>query len=612
MGTWATYVIGADGENPPTAHLRYGGTAPGWAWWELPSMPRDDDAALTGAGPAIVAHIMDSDVADIRGLLDGRLQWRWLDGEDVLAAYEERDIDDLYLEDNWAERARQTARLIADWAADAGLGVADQEALAKVLLHSYVFAEEAVPDLLRVLRLVTEDSTVEEEELVPTQGPTCEVPVPVAPPAADEGAMAGVRTAAIDRTSRAWCNLVASRWLSTLGEPTAVVAFDSWVYVASDPPVTLGKYDSTRGEAALSLGLTGAWHEVPAEHAGSVPAAASWARAQLGSPGKPPDPDRLPLNFEVSADYPGGPDLPATDDWWRYSVAAPPSVGIELAMGTSLMDEADAVANWLNRARNRLVKPVVEAYSDQDYHVQYGDADYLAPYAIWVQCSYRTASGQVGGLAPDNAGWAWLLRRLRTGELTSVTLTVDVTNGYGQVGDVQPWGTLHLGAELVADQALYSLPAHLTVRVPYPLWVMAGRSFPDNALTDQLVSEAAGLLPVVGGWVDVGRSFRMGNELSRYEAFADVRPGVRRDPRVCSRGPAWQLILGPEHLRILGGREAVEQAGLFDVSRELESVDGPLLLLQCGETADDCTAEVRQQIAEALAPIMPQAERSAE
>ena len=71
MGTWATYVIDADGEDPPAAYFRNGGTAPGWAWWALPSMTRDDDAGLAAAGPAIVAHILDSDVADIRGLTDG-------------------------------------------------------------------------------------------------------------------------------------------------------------------------------------------------------------------------------------------------------------------------------------------------------------------------------------------------------------------------------------------------------------------------------------------------------------------------------------------------------------------------------------------------------------
>jgi hypothetical protein len=605
MGTWATYVIGADGEDPPAAYFRYGGTAPGWAWWELPSMNRDDDAGLAAAGPAIVAHILASDVADIRGLTNGQPRWRWLYGEDALAAYEDREADGSDLEIHWPERATETAGLIVTWAAEAGLPNADPEALAKALQRNYVFAEELVGDLLRLLRLVSEDSTVEPRQLEPTDVRLCEVPAAVPPPAPDERAMAGVHAAVIDRTSRAWCNLVATRWLSTFGEPAAVVAFDSTVYVASDPPVTLGEYHGSRGQVAVSLGLTGRWQEVPTEDARSVVAAAAWAREHVGAPGRPADPDRVPLNGEVSPDYPGGPDTPTTADWWKYSIAAPPSLGIELAMGAPLTDRADAVADWLDHARSTLVKPVVEAYTDEGGFEDYGAADYIRPYAIWVRCSYRTASGRVGNLAPDDTGWALLLSRLRSGELTSVELTVDMTNGLGQVVDVSPWGTLQIGAELAADQRSYSLPAHLTVRVPYSLWVMAGQPFVDETVTEDLVARAAASLPVVGGWVDVARSFRMGNDLSRYEAFAGVQSDARRDPRVCSRGPAWRLILGAEHLRLLGGRQAVERTGLFDVVRELESVDGPLLILQCGDDPDDCTAERREAMARALAVVMP-------
>lgn len=154
-----------------------------------------------------------------------------------------------------------------------------------------------------------------------------------------------------------------------------------------------------------------------------------------------------------------------------------------------------------------------------------------------------------------------VLKRLRAGELTSVSMGAAVADGFGDVRDVQPWG--------------------------------------------DLLTRAAGTLPVVGGWVDSGRVLSLGDGRSRYEEFAALRSDVRRDPRTCVRGPAWRILLGPGHLELLGGRDRLEASGLFTDLQEIDTPDGPLLMVQCGAQPTDCTAEQRARMVEVLAPVLP-------
>jgi hypothetical protein len=97
-------------------------------------------------------------------------------------------------------------------------------------------------------------------------------------------------------------------------------------------------------------------------------------------------------------------------------------------------------------------------------------------------------------------GWLRVLKRLRAGELTSVKVGAAVADSHGNLRDIQPWGGLHVGAQLAADRDLYDLPAHLIVKVSEPL-----RGLYDRPFVDDLVSRAISALPVVGGYIDVPR-----------------------------------------------------------------------------------------------------------
>jgi hypothetical protein len=56
---------------------------------------------------------------------------------------------------------------------------------------------------------------------------------------------------------------------------------------------------------------------------------------------------------------------------------------------------------------------------------------------------------------------------------------------------------------------------------------------------------------------------------------------------------------------LLGGREALEATGLFDGVKAIDGLDGPLLMVQCGRQPEDCTAERRAALVEALGPVLP-------
>ncbi|MGW7685187.1 hypothetical protein ACWGID_30890 [Kribbella sp. NPDC054772] len=163
MGRWATYVIGPEREDPPAAYARHGKTTPGWFWWELPL----SESGPSEPGHTVVAKILDSDVADIRGLVAGELNWRWVYGEATLAEYEERPVDTHALEKSLPRRAEEASRQIVAWAADAGLPPADGQGLAEVLQRNHTFAEKGVFEVLEALHIVAADSPVECQDLEP-------------------------------------------------------------------------------------------------------------------------------------------------------------------------------------------------------------------------------------------------------------------------------------------------------------------------------------------------------------------------------------------------------------------------------------------------------------
>jgi hypothetical protein len=604
VGRWATYIVGSEREDPPAAYYRYGGTVAGWCWWELPisrGEPWDP-----GPGYTLVAHICDSDAAIIHGLHAGESQWQWSFGESMAAFYEGREVDDSELEDTLPARANEASRQIAAWAAGAALPEVDEAALADLLQDGHVFAEDGFAKLLEGLRIVVDDSTVEGRELVPEL---------VEPDTADEvekadtgPTMEGVLAAAIDHGSAGWRAQVATGWLHTFGEPPAMVAINGSVALAFDPPISLSSYgrETQRDWVSELLGVTGEWQVVPPEHAGGLLDAVAWAREHIGVQGRPADEARLPLNVDLPLDYPDGVEAPgrypdvSTNEWWRYSIADPYHAGFELAMGTDLLDRADQVADWLDHARSLLLTPLTEKYVEAGGKVHSGERD-VPPYGLSVTVRYKSVRGRHGGTGGDDKGWRRVLKRLRAGELTSVSMRAKVADGRGNLRNVQPWGGLSIGAQLAADRELYSLPAHLTVQISEPMRAMVAKPF-----VEDLITRATRTLPVVGGWVDVARGLFMGDGWSRYEQFASVRSGVRRDPRTCVRGPAWRILLGPGHLELVGGREALEAGGLFTEFREIDTLDGPLLMVQCGEQPVNCTAEERAEMVRVLAPLLPE------
>ncbi|NIK61129.1 DUF3396 domain-containing protein [Kribbella shirazensis] len=601
MGRWATYMIGREHEDPPAAYARHSKTVPGWVWWELP-LARGGDWD-PGPGHAVVAHIFDSDVADISGLVAGERAWRWVYGEATLAAFEERPVDALELEDSLPGRAEETTHLIQAWAMEAGLPEVDAPALAAILQCGYTFAEEGVREVLEALGIVADDSAVEHQDLDPTvdaDGRPFGEPRPTEPSPGGP-TMAGVLAAAIDHSSDAWRGLVAEFWLDTFGEPPALVALDGTVFVAFDPPIMLSSYgrDTERTWVSEHLGVD--WVEVPSQYAGGLLEAVAWARANVGVQGRPADEHRLRLNVEVSPDYLDG--LAARDDFadhtrsqgWQHSIADPLHVGIELAMGADLLARVDEVADWLDHARDLLLTPVTAAYAERGGTVHLGDGA-VPGYALVPTLVYKSARGRHANAAADDKAWRRVQRRLRAGELTSIKVTCGVANGFGQMRGIDPWGDLLIGAQLAADQRLYSLPAHLTVKISDPL-----RSFVPGPFVGELVGRAVETLPVVGGWVDAARRLYLGDGQSRYESLAGTSSLVRRDPRTSVRGPAWRILLGPEHLRLLGGRGALEASGVFTEFSEV----GQLLMVQCGDQPVDCTWERRDAMVGVLASVLP-------
>ncbi|MEN3271164.1 hypothetical protein [Pseudonocardia sp.] len=603
MGRWATYIVGSERPDPPAAYYRYGGTAVGWSWWELP-ISRGDPWD-PGPGFALVAHIYDSDAAVVNGLHDGERQWQWTFGEGAAAFYQGVEVDDEELEETLPARAAEAAGLIAAWAERAALPGVDKTAVAELLQDGYVFAEEGFAKLLEALEIVVDDSSVESEELVPDEEPAPD-DTGHQPPAGPD--MVGLLAAAIDHSSAGWRDLVGTRWLQTFGEPPAMVAFDGSVFIAFDPPISLGSYgrESQRDWVSLVLGVSGGWQEVPSEPAGGLLEAAAWARENIGVQGRPADENRLPLNVELPLEYPDGVEAPgrypdiSKNEWWRYSVADPSHAGVELAMGTELLDRTEPVADWLDHARSLLLTPLAENYAEAGAPVHAGERD-VPPYALVLTTVYKTARGRYGSTGGDDKGWRRVLKRLRLGELTAVTVGAAVADSRGNLRDVQPWGGLSIGAKLAASREFDSLPAHLTVEISDQL-----RRLSPSPFVEDLISRAAATLPVVGGWVDVGRALLLGGGWSRYEQFAAVRSDVRRDPRSCVRGPAWRILLGPEHLRLVGGREALEATELFTSFREIDTPDGPLLMVQCGEQPVNCTAEHRAEMVRVLAPLLPE------
>jgi hypothetical protein len=474
MGRWATYLIGPDGPDPAAAYARHSKTVPGWAWWELP-LARGE-AWDPGDGYAVVAHIFDSDVADVRGLVAGAVRWRWVYGEVTLAEYEGKVVDSDALEDSLAERAGETAQLIAEWADGAGLAV-DAPALTQILQHDHTFAEEGVSGVLEALGIVSADSPTEYQDLDPTVDadgkPFAE---PAEQPTEPTGpTMAGALAAPIDHSSDAWRGLVAEYWLDSFGEPPALVAIDGSVSVAFDPPITLSSYgrDTDRAWGAEHLGVD--WQEVPPEHSGGLLEAAAWARANLGVQGRPADENRLLLNLEVPPDFPGD----DREGWWAHSIAVPQHAGIELAMETDLLAHVEAVADWLEHARGLLLTPMAEAYAERGGQVHVGKTD-PPGYALSLTQVCKSARGRYSSAGADDAAWRRAMRRLRAGELTMVKLAAGVTNGFGLMRGIEPWGDLEIKAQLAADQSLYSLPAHLTVKISDPLRALVPGPFVDD------------------------------------------------------------------------------------------------------------------------------------
>jgi hypothetical protein len=570
-----------------------------------------DDAELLrlgGDGPAIVARVVDSDVAEIFGLVDGAHRWSWVFGEATLAAMKEGagqpGPDPEELEATFPARAEETTDRIIAWSEQAGLVTAGRNAVLEALQHGHVFAEEGLHQLLAVAGVRPEDGPGQYVELtLRAEEPTADRDAYLRELRRLSETWRGIHASAIDHRSAGWQSLVGGDWLHGFGEPSALVAIDGSVYLASDPPVHTSDFSAFPIEQVGDVtGATGGWVNVPEQHAGSVADAAAWARANVGTAGAPPSADRPKLNFEVPTE--AAEEVSFDAEAFRYSVAPTSQVGLELAMGESLLDHTDSAADWLDHARQTVAEPVFSAWAERGGQVEYGNDGSGTPYALGVSAWFETVTGRRSTAKATDASWARLLKRVRAGEIASVSLCASVMNGSGYTGPTQLWGDLELDLVLAGDPEFWGIPAVAAVTISEPMRALLGRPF-----VSDLVSRAAGL-PVVGGFVDSGRSVAVGRWTSPYEH--EVRASSRSGPgpRFVTRGPAWVLLLGEEHLRLVGGRQALEATGLFPVMKELQSAAGSLLWLQTTEHQDDCTRQRRREVAEALRAIMPRGDRS--
>jgi hypothetical protein len=572
VGTSGSYLVWPEEHAAPPGGVRLSHGRIGWARWQLRWLAEDDLITAAGDGPVVCGTVSYSDSALVIGRCGGKTRWRWIYGEwsyaDMVGQRPLPDWEEL--EETLPARAAATAADITAWCREAGLPEPSGPRLLAALQVGTVFAEDSMIELLDAIGLVDPDNADPDEPAPGMQVPT----FPRTPP----------RAAAIDHSSPEWRELLESEeGLRLYGEPPAVVHRGDGLYLASEPPVSV-RWQPER--------LT--WVDIPAEHAGSFEAELAWARANLGRQGAPPSPDRRPTVIERQVWSGGAPR------WQLYELDHRESVehwyAIELWTYHDLLTSTDAVAGWLDKVRQRLLEPVVEAYVAAGGTVRYGADDIPDdddPPSLDISASMETATGRSTFAKADGPSWRRTLDRLRRGDLHRIELEA---SAQGEPALNEPHG---LNAMVILRQ-----PSDSTEEEAY-LSMDLSPSVVERAGLDTVISltmDAAIAFDAAGGYLDRNGGMSPGYEQSGYEGHVGVRRllGGPRLDRIC-RGPAWLMLLGPGHVERLGGVDAAAAAYPFHQVARL----GPLTLLQASEHPDQLRRTDYPALARALGPIMP-------
>ncbi|GAA3340052.1 hypothetical protein GCM10020358_26160 [Amorphoplanes nipponensis] len=148
---YSGHVLIARGERPlsesgvlaPVQVLHESGYAGGWQRAQLDGdLPGALDALLAQTGaPALVAYIMDSDLADVSAASPGGVRWR---------AYLHQETAEDYGAPALPQSTDEVVTQALAWAAEAGLAP-DREAVRAALLAGHTFAEETLDELVEAL-----------------------------------------------------------------------------------------------------------------------------------------------------------------------------------------------------------------------------------------------------------------------------------------------------------------------------------------------------------------------------------------------------------------------------------------------------------------------------
>jgi biopolymer transport protein ExbD len=152
MGTWAAYLAcrasGTSQEIWPDSEP-WGDPSAGWSIVQA-HVAADLSAALAAAaGPALAAAVCDSDFAHVVAAVDGMVRWEVFLHEETAAEYGAPVPETPGAGDD------ELHQRIGVWAAEAGSAPIDLAELRRVLGAHYVFADDTLHELTRVLGIMT-------------------------------------------------------------------------------------------------------------------------------------------------------------------------------------------------------------------------------------------------------------------------------------------------------------------------------------------------------------------------------------------------------------------------------------------------------------------------
>jgi hypothetical protein len=632
MGLTATFITCRAGAEPAAVGLwtPFSDVAEGWVLrrgWKVDDNAEGLAALLGGVvGPALAAFVMDSDFCVVMGALEGTVAWRWVFNEQrgfevvgrpVGAAADPAEDPDAAL----AAQIRAVVPRIAEWSRAAGLSPVAGGPLEELLECGYILAEEGLFVLLVELGVCGRQAAPVYEEPVGAGA----LQVGSDPPAQSQLVHHGFFAALIDHRSRGWQAFVRTYEQEAWGEPPALVVEGQaigggptlWdLYLASDPPVFLGGL-GFRGLAVsvepsqLPLDWDGHWVRVPDRPGLSRDDAIAWARANVGVVGAPPAPNRerlwselLPVELHRSSDF----EFDHSDDQSRFERPGGVMLRLELDMYQDLLERADGVAAWLEKARDGLFDPVA---GQPRVHLTTKPAtdEYAGePYGLLFTLAAWTIKQRLRLLPGDANGWARLLGELRRGRLREVHARLDVLNGQGMPSQLR--FAVHL--EVVLRDQFVDQPGPLPDGHPARIVLTLGEpsvhggAIPDLTVTAlALAKHAAARFRAAAGYVAAGRD-GFDPDRSPYEDRVGSDP-LRRRPRLdrVTRGAHWGTFLSAGHLEQIGGVDALRDLGLFHTVERLAGPPDELVWAQLTPDPYRVDQTLLDRMARALAPVMP-------